>query len=161
MDSPHNWTERPLGEITEHILTELHGQLREKIESLLSHLRKLTAEPDGAEALVKNAAVLTTLATLRADLEHHIVKEELLLFPWLRGRSPESAGEQVNAMLEEHRLIVGWLDELDRLTDAYTPPPGASASLTQAWKGLAELDAALRDRIRLENEVLFVRALVR
>jgi len=62
-------------------------------------------------------------------------------------------------MEHEHENAGRALDEIRRLTAAFTPPPHACATYRGLYEGLRELEHDLHLHIHLENNILFPRAL--
>jgi regulator of cell morphogenesis and NO signaling len=108
---------------------------------------------------------------LRAELELHIHKEEVILFPFLEqyGRA-ETAGKPlppapfgsianpIAVMEREHESAGNGLGELRQLTNDYTYPAYACSTVRALFDGLKALEADLHVHIHLENNILFPRA---
>lgn len=153
------WDEVPIGRLIDHLLTHYHEPLKEDLPRLEAMARKVAhvhgAKDEHLEAL------LALVLELRADLEPHLMKEEQILFPWIRrGEGPTPEGP-VAVMLSEHDDVARMLEELRRLTGDFRVPAGACATWTALWRGLEAFDRELREHVALENNVLFPRALAR
>jgi regulator of cell morphogenesis and NO signaling len=151
-------------EIVERYHASLHQALPE-IAKALGHALAIAPSPE----LDQFGAAFADLATL---IRAHLAKEENLLFPALDALSgAERAGgarppspfatllHPIRVLEAEHLRIEQALDQLQEL--ALTVPEPAAR--TQAWRralhDLEHLDRGLRDHHRMENEVLFPRAL--
>ena len=169
-----DWTEAPLDELIDHIVTRYHGRLREELPRLAAMADKVLAahgekHPEVLPALVR------TFNGLRDELELHTEKEERVLFPWIEhlekragDGSPRraaaatpaaSVGAPIAMMESEHDEAAGGLAEMRRLTGGYRLPEDACATFRGLYHGLAELEDDLHRHIHLENNVLFPRAL--
>lgn len=162
-----DWTEAPLAELIDHIVTRYHGRLREELPRLGSMADRVLAvhgerHPDLLPPLVR------TFDRLREDLELHIEKEERVLFPWIeRLENPRgdgsatlpSVGAPIAMMETEHDEAAGALAEIRRLTGGYRLPEDACSTFRGLYHGLAELEEELHRHIHLENHVLFPRTL--
>jgi regulator of cell morphogenesis and NO signaling len=104
---------------------------------------------------------------LEGELYPHMMKEEMVLFPWIKGleagtgpvRAPCASVEQpIRVMMQEHQLAGDDLATLRRLTRGYRPPAGACATYCTLLDGLAKLEADLHLHIHKENNILFPRA---
>jgi regulator of cell morphogenesis and NO signaling len=108
-----------------------------------------------------------TFRPMRAGLEGHPMKEEMVLFPLIR--QLESSGvdrafhcgsvrHPVRAMVMEHDSAGEALARLRELTGGYTPPNDACNTFRAFYAELAELERDLHRHIHLENNILFPRA---
>ena len=104
------------------------------------------------------------VAELRSDLEPHLRKEELVLFPAIEALASEgrrefpfgSIGNPVRMMQLEHDRAGALLAELRRATNDYTAPPDdACSSYRSLFERLAALEADTHQHVHLENNVLF------
>ncbi len=91
------------------------------------------------------------------EMEVHMKKEELVLFPAIRRGAGPGIGEPIAAMRADHDVHDRELAEIRRLTHDLTPPERACTSWTTLYAGLAEFVDDLTEHIRLENDVLFPR----
>jgi len=159
------WSERPLGELADHIVAVHHGYLRRELPRLTIHLDKIAAvHGPGNPALVE---VRDVFAGLREELESHLLKEEQVLFPMIKqldtaSRQPDfhcgSVRFPIQVMEHEHDDAGAALVRLRALTVGYTPPAEACNTYRAALAGLAELEADLHRHIHKENNILFPRA---
>jgi len=62
-------------------------------------------------------------------------------------------------MIVEHGLAEGRVAEIRDLTAGFEPPAWACAGYMALYAGLREFAADLRQHVRLENDVLFPRAI--
>jgi len=160
-----DWSSAPLEGLIDHIVGAHHVYLRQA----LPRLTALTAEAvKHSEALIQLQSVLLDL---RGELESHMWKEEMVLFPLVRtllaaektGVKPPpahcgSVNNPIRVMEHEHAAATAALDEMRRLTGDYAIPGGASESHSALLGGLLELEADLKTHIHLENDILFPRA---
>lgn len=164
-----DWATQPLERLVGHILTAYHAPLREE----LPRLQRMAEQVVGAHG-ERYPAVLPRLvevfAGLKRELESHMAKEEIVLFPNViafeqarREGWPADAAAALAApiavMRREHDDAGDLLGELRRLTGDYTPPDDGCPTFQALYRGLAELERALQVHIHLENNILFPRAL--
>jgi regulator of cell morphogenesis and NO signaling len=103
-----------------------------------------------------------TLAGLSAELEQHMRKEEMILFPFVERGGPAPFGSVANpirVMEHEHDSAGQALAEMRRVTDGFTLPEGACNTFRALYAGLEELERDLHMHIHLENNILFPKAL--
>ena len=154
-----DWSQRPLAELIDHILTRYHTPLRAE----LPRLRDMAAKVERVHADKSTCprGLAEHLGRVIDAVEDHLKKEERVLFPLIAAGQGPAAGMPVMVMEREH---VEHADDLRRtraLTGDLTPPPEACATWRALYLGLAQLERELMDHIHLENNVLFPRALER
>ena len=103
--------------------------------------------------------VLQVFLALKDELEHHMMKEERILFPMINNDQGAMGAAPISVMRHEHESAGAALIRLRELTDDYTVPEAACASWAALWQGLEALERDLHQHIHLENNILFPRAL--
>ena len=109
---------------------------------------------------------------LVAELNSHFVKEEKVVFPFIKAlvkakvsgdfealNSQPSLTEPIKMMELEHETAGDILDNIRHLTNNYKVPSGACNSFQFLYKKIKELDEDLQQHIHLENNLLFPKAL--
>jgi regulator of cell morphogenesis and NO signaling len=96
-------------------------------------------------------------SALKDELEMHMRKEEMILFPAIR-RSDGWIDQPIAVMEHEHDSAGHALAELRRITAGFRPPEHACATYRALYAGLEALEKDLHLHIHLENNVLFPRA---
>lgn len=138
--------------LTRHIETRYHQRHREQLPELAALSAKVetvhAADPDAP------AGLATLLKKLIGELEVHMKKEELILFPAIR-RGGADVSAPIAAMRADHDDHAGEIAEIQRLTGGLTLPEGACRTWTTLYAGLETFVADLNEHIRLENDVLF------
>lgn len=166
-----DWTGAKLRDLIEHILRTHHDYLKRELPRLserMATVRRVYAEryPD----LVNPLASL--LAALRDELEMHLRKEEMILFPFVqRAEAAADAGQPptpppfgsfanpIAVMEDEHESAGRALAGMRELTNGYLAPADACNTFRALYAGLEELERDLHMHIHLENNVLFPRAM--
>lgn len=152
------WEERSTDELIDHILEAFHEPLREDLVRLEAMARKVH-RVHGAKDQAMFDALLETYMGLKAELDSHLMKEEQILFPRIRQGLGNMCGPPIKVMHMEHDDADAALRRLRELTNDYRVPPAACATWRGLWEGLERFDRELREHIRLENDILFPRAL--
>ncbi|MFN7995965.1 MAG: iron-sulfur cluster repair di-iron protein [Bryobacteraceae bacterium] len=159
-----------LSELIDHIVARHHGYLKSELPRLSGLLEKVT-RAHGA----KHGDTLIPLArifgALRSELESHLMKEEMVLFPIIRrleeaneaGRNAGpfhcgSVQNPIRVMEHEHDSAGNALEEMRGLTANYMLPADGCNTYRALFTGLQELEADLHQHIHLENNILFPRA---
>jgi regulator of cell morphogenesis and NO signaling len=160
----------PLAELIRFVLEKYHASLREELPRLGEMSAKvLRVHGDKHPDLLP--ALDATFRGLRGEIEDHMPKEELVLFPYIE-RLEATAGESaslpspsfgtiqtpIGVMEHEHETVAQALARLRELTSGYMPPQGACNTFRGLYAGLAELERELKEHIHLENNVIFPRA---
>lgn len=159
-----------LGRLMQHIVRVHHQRVRQELPRLAEMASKVAAKRnDLAPELAKVSALIEKL---RAEMYAHIQKEEQVLFPFIAQMDQESsvaypAGHAcfrsilhpIFMMEQEHESVDHLAAEIDRLTNHFETPAWACATHTALFSGLREFEADLRQHVRLENDVLFPRAI--
>jgi regulator of cell morphogenesis and NO signaling len=116
-------------------------------------------------------ALATTLGALAEELQSHMVKEEMILFPAVkeleaakqekrapRSRFPLGALHMpMSVMEQEHEAAGELLKRLRSLSSEYQLPDWACNTFRGLYSGLEDLEADLHVHIHLENNILFPR----
>lgn len=89
---------------------------------------------------------------LKAELEQHLVKEEVWLFP-----NPANQTALIDELRAEHEKAGALLRDLRRETFDYSVPEDGCSTYALAVQSLAELETDLFRHIHLENNQLFQR----
>lgn len=152
-------SELPIEALVDHIERTHHAFTRREI----SRLRPLLGEVLGVHGQRHEelAGIAQTFAHLVDEVEPHMLKEEMILFPAIRAATSGSFDVEppIRVMLIEHEEVMELLKELRERAKDFTVPADASASYRELFEGLEALEKDLIEHIELEDEALFPRAL--
>lgn len=165
-----NWTAEPLADLIAHIRDTHHAYTRAAIERLQPLFDKVCAAH--GENHPELPEMRTVFANLAQELTMHLMKEEMMLFPYIE-RLEEAAIEKLPAppapfgsvqnpvamMMREHDGAGDALAHMHAASRGYAVPAEACASYRALYQTLAELEADLHRHIHLENNILFPRAI--
>jgi regulator of cell morphogenesis and NO signaling len=159
---PAPWTAMGPVELADHLEATHHRYLDAELPRLGELAAKVrTVHGERHPELIE---VDATFQVLRAELEPHLRKEELVLFPMIRQLAASdgpvsfhcgSLRNPISVMLTEHDLAGDLLARLRELTDGYTAPADACGSYRALYDGLAELEADTHLHVHKENNTLF------
>ena len=109
---------------------------------------------------------------VNAELTTHMVKEEKVLFPYIKALVAAQTSAQpleathfgtvqnpINMMEMEHEMVGKAMEEIRELTQNYLLPADGCASYSLLYKMLDEFEDDLHLHIHLENNILFPKAL--
>jgi regulator of cell morphogenesis and NO signaling len=132
-----------------HILERYHDVHRADLPDLVA-----VADVLAARGVVPELA--GHLATMHAEIEAHLFKEEMRLFPMIEQGGGSLVGHLVDDMASEHeshRAAIARLGELVAQLPSAEPDP-AVATLRS---GIGKLVADLHEHMRIEDDILFAR----
>lgn len=159
----------PLPRLIDFIVSTHHAYVRSAMPSIARHLAKLT-EVHGARhpELARVAAYFDQIV---GDLGQHMMKEEQVLFPYVRGlaESGESCGRMqspfgtvanpIRMMEREHQEVGDAMRIIRELTRGYTAPEDGCTTYAIGMAELQQFERDLHRHVHLENNVLFPAAL--
>jgi regulator of cell morphogenesis and NO signaling len=159
-----------LADLIAHILAAHHGYVKHEVPRIKQLLLKVVAVHCAGHPEL--AAVQQTFHALADELLAHMMKEEVVLFPYIEKleqaaeagtRAPRapfgSIRNPVRMMELEHESAGGALEQLRALTSAYTPPENACFSYKTLYAALKDFEDDLHQHVHLENNLLFPRAI--
>ena len=164
-----DWQVEPLASLIEHIQRTHHRYTREEIARLGPLFEKVCSvhgrnHPELLE-------VREIFQGLTQELNTHLMKEEMILFPYILkmqtavaengpiARAPfVSVQNPVSMMEHEHDLAGKALRAMNETTNGYSAPADACISYQKLYTALAVFEADLHQHIHLENNILFPRA---
>ncbi len=101
---------------------------------------------------------------LRGEIEQHLVKEEILLFPYYHQQKQVNEPKQTNQMKDviselrqEHENAGAALKSMRQITNDYLLPDDACTTFELLYNKLQALEEDLFQHIHLENNILFNR----
>lgn len=139
--------------LTRHIEARYHARHREQLPGLVRLAEMVEDLHCDDEGVPKGLADL--LARMLGEMEVHMKKEELILFPAIRRGGGPGLQDPIAAMRADHDNHERELDQIRRLTHDMTVPERACTSWATLYADLAKFSEDLTEHIRLENDVLF------
>jgi len=138
-----------------HIAAGYQQVHRKVLPELVELARKVErVHHDVPEAPIGLADALERIA-LALDL--HMQEEEKVLFTAMRQGIGSAMVHPISVMRAEHEGYATELDGIAEIAHGFVAPEGACGSWRRLYAGVADLDATLREQIRLEDKVLFPR----
>jgi regulator of cell morphogenesis and NO signaling len=164
-DDRDDWAAAPMAALADDIVDTHHHPLRRELPRLVGHAYQV-AWVHG-ERHPKLYELCAVLAALKEELELHMVKEEMFLFPMIKRLEQEAEvsdfhgggiNNPIRAMEHEHDDAGAALARLRTLTGGYVPPDDACPTYRALLTGLADLEADMLRHVHKENNILFPRA---
>jgi regulator of cell morphogenesis and NO signaling len=166
-----DWNTAPLGELADHIVNRHHEYLRRELPALAARVEKVyrVYNERYGETLTGLPQVYSAL---REELEMHIRKEEMILFPAIASFEAAvnsgsmlpntpfgSVAHPIRMMEAEHDSAGDALAQIREITGNYSVPEYACVTYKAMIAGLQDLEQDLHLHIHLENNILFPRAI--
>ena len=138
-----------------HIIERYHDTHRRELPDLVALARKVETvhgtDPNAPHGLAE------ALQSIAGQLELHMKKEELVLFPAMERGRCEAANGPIASMRHDHDEQEEALARVAAITHGFRLPSGACSSWRRLYSGTRKLLDDLEEHIQLENEVLFPR----
>lgn len=157
-------------ELTRVIVRRHHAYVRAQIPVIGAHLAKLVSVHGGRHPELRSIA--GHFEQVADELQMHMVKEEEILFPYIRALAaaeeqeavapPNMFGTVMNPirMMEaEHQSAGNELEAVRALTSNFAVPADGCATYRVCFQELEAFDRDLRMHIHLENNILFPKAM--
>jgi regulator of cell morphogenesis and NO signaling len=164
-----DWQIQPLAALIAHIQNTHHKYTREELARLQPLFEKVCAvhgknHPELLE-------IQESFRNLAQELSAHMMKEEMILFPYIStiegvvarsetiARPPfGSIRKPVSMMEHEHNSAGNTLRAMRQASNGYSAPADSCVSYKTLYTALAMFEADLHQHIHLENNILFPRA---
>jgi regulator of cell morphogenesis and NO signaling len=168
-EKEQNWDAKPLAALIAHIQNTHHKFTREEIARLGPLFKKVcTVHGTNHPELLQCYEAFQGLAQ---ELGTHLMKEEMVLFPYIVRMEAAAAGHEslalapfgsvqnpVAMMEHEHDSAGNALRAMRQASNGYSAPTDSCISYQTLYQALAAFEADLHQHIHLENNVLFPRA---
>ncbi|MFA7231005.1 MAG: iron-sulfur cluster repair di-iron protein [Victivallaceae bacterium] len=166
-DANRDWNNASLGDLIDHIIVKHHNFTKEqllRLDGLLARVQKA----HGAHHADMLSSLRRLYDALRFELDPHLLKEEQILFPAIKGIDDFMSGtgerpvihcgsiaNPIQQMEYEHNSAGTTLADMRQTTDNYRLPSDACQTFAALYDGLKALEADLHEHIHLENNILF------
>ena len=158
-----DWKTAPLRDLIAHIVTRHHAYLKSELPRIADLFAKVLRAHGEREPRLAEASEVFDV--LKEELDAHLMKEEMILFPAIvRIEAGSNTGvacsiEHPIARMEyEHESAGRALAQMRHLTLDYQIPDEACNTYRALFAALIELEGDLHQHIHLENNILFPRA---
>ena len=166
-----DWTAAPLREMIDHIVNTHHSYLKRELPAISVRLEKVyrVYNERYGETL---PGLPEVFASLRSEMEMHLRKEEMVLFPAIAAyQAAVNSGaplpqtpfgpmaNPIGMMEAEHESAGAALARIREITQDFHVPEYGCVTYRALMSGLKELEQDLHMHVHLENNVLFPRAM--
>ena len=142
-------------ELTEHIVARYHEVHRRQVPELIMLSRRVEQVHAGKPGVP--AGLADILQHALGELEVHMRKEELILFPAMRRQGAGPLDGPIAQMREDHVDHGALLERMAELTGDFTVPEGGCDTWRALCAGAVQFRDDLIDHIHIENNILFPR----
>lgn len=140
-------------ELTLYIETCYHERHREQLPPLAEMAEKVETVHFGDDDVPEGLSDI--LRSMIGEMEVHMKKEELILFPAIRKGGGPGIEHPIAVMRADHDNHATEVAEIRRLAANLTVPPGACGTWHALYAGLEEFVTDIEEHMRLENDLLF------
>lgn len=141
-------------ELIDRIITTHHAYLKETLPELSKLIFKLLGVH--GESHPELYDVHRVFGALKNELESHLVKEEVKLFPAMLRRDDDLV-ELISTLEAEHDGAGDALHELTEITDHFKVPSDGCKTYALTYEMLKELVSDMYLHVHTENNILFKR----
>lgn len=166
-DAATDWSKVSFTVLADHILDTHHAFTKSqlmRIDALLAKVQHAHRASHGAML----DALRSAFDPLKAELDDHLMKEEQILFPAIKGIDGFMSGRNsrpavhcgsvaypIQQMEHEHDSAGDALVTMRKATGNYRLPDDGCQTFQALYEALAALEADLHEHIHLENNILF------
>jgi regulator of cell morphogenesis and NO signaling len=156
--------------LADYIVNVHHKYVRNMIPVISEHADKVKSKHGQNHPELINVADNFTI--VYKDLKQHMMKEEHLLFPYIKylvnvqknSASPEAPffgtiKNPIQMMEAEHESAGNLLADIEKLTNYYAPPADTCNTFKVFYQELKEFELDLHKHVHLENNILFRRSI--
>jgi regulator of cell morphogenesis and NO signaling len=159
-----DWEKESYSELIDHVVNTHHAYLNTELPIISEFVTKIL-RVHGLNH-TELSRVHRLFHQLKAEMEHHSIKEEMDAFPLIKDYEKEPKeeklpllGQVITALENEHDGAGDILKEIRQITNDFELPEDACTTYRLTFQKLEELESDLFQHIHLENNILFPRVL--
>lgn len=164
------FSQMPLDELVDHIVTKHHAYVREAMPAILAHTQKVASVHGAYHPEV--IAIAEHFVAVADEMQSHMMKEEHILFPYIKTLAHAqhtrtaiqpppfgSVQHPIRMMEAEHQSAGDAMYKIRSLSSAYVPPAEACTTYRVSYLELQQFELDLHNHVHLENNILFPKAI--
>jgi regulator of cell morphogenesis and NO signaling len=157
-------------QLADYIVRVHHAFVRKESGSITAYLQKVVPKHGQRNPELKK--IEEAFVTLREEMDAHMRKEELVLFPRIKEIEKLIAEKAdpfrlhisyvqapIDIMEQEHDHAGAIMHEIALISNSYTPPQDACSTYRVLFASLKAFESDLHQHVHLENNILFPKAL--
>jgi len=142
-------------QLIDFILRRFHERHRAQFHELIDLATRVEEFHGDHELCPRGLAMY--LSIMRQELEQHMYKEEMILFPMIRTGQGYMAAAPISVMRAEHEEHAQAIRGLEERVNHLQLPEDACRTWRSLYRGIEELISDLHTHMEIENDVLFAR----
>jgi regulator of cell morphogenesis and NO signaling len=155
-------------QLVDYIVLKHHVYVKHAMPVIDQHLERVATKHGDRFPYMQE--VFHLFATLKQEMDRHMQKEEMILFPRIKevekavqensDRTVLNAGyidQPIHMMEAEHEEAGSLMAQIRQLTNDYTPPADACTTFRISLAELKAFEEDLHQHVHLENYILFPR----
>jgi len=155
-----------LAQLADYIVQTHHAYVKNEMPQIYAYLQKVSSKH--GERHLELYKIFQIFAAVKEEMEDHMKKEELILFPRIKELQKltdnENAPLQLNisylqspitVMEQEHDHAGNLLNDIRIFSNNYTPPRDACTTYRLCFTALKAFELDLHQHVHLENNILF------
>jgi regulator of cell morphogenesis and NO signaling len=154
-----------LTELVEYIVSTHHAYTKRELPQIFAYLQKVSSKH--GERHNELYSIFECFARLKEEMEMHMRKEELILFPKIAELETINQSNElsmniqapISVMEDEHEEAGNLLEKIRLYSNNYTPPEDACTTYRLSFAALQALEKDLHQHVHLENNILFPKAI--
>jgi regulator of cell morphogenesis and NO signaling len=160
-----NFDKLSLTQLSDYIIGTHHVYVKQELPQIFAYLQRVASKHGSRHP--EMLKVFDLFTEVKDELEQHMQKEEMILFPRIKELEHSGTGHQPEAYLQapiavmehEHDKAGRLLEEIRILTADYNPPADACTTYRLSFAALKAFEMDLHQHVHLENNILFPKAL--
>jgi regulator of cell morphogenesis and NO signaling len=159
-----------LTQLADYIVQTHHAYVKNEMPQIQAYLEKVSSKH--GERHPELYKIFQTFSAVKEEMEGHMKKEELILFPRIKELQKLADNENANLQLnitylqspitvmeQEHDHAGSLLNDIRILSNDYIPPQDACTTYRLSFAALKAFELDLHHHVHLENNLLFPRAI--
>ena len=157
-------------QLSDYVVQTHHAYVKNEMPQIDAYLQRVSAKHGDSHPELHK--IFQTFTAVKEEMEGHMKKEELILFPRIKEleklANNETANMQLNigylqspitVMEQEHDHAGNLLNDIRILSSNYTTPENACTTYRLCFAALKAFELDLHQHVHLENNILFPKAI--
>jgi regulator of cell morphogenesis and NO signaling len=165
-----NFDQLSLTQLADHIVVTHHDYVKKELPQIMAYLQRVASKHGSRHP--EMFKVFELFAAVKEEMESHMQKEELILFPRIKAIEKMTVNKDprmqlnlaylqypITIMEQEHDHAGSLLSEIRISTNEYTPPQDACTTYRLSFAALKAFEIDLHQHVHLENNILFPKSI--
>lgn len=157
-----DWKQASYHQLIDHVVSKHHAYLNQVLPELSTFVTKVYRVHGQKRSEL--STVFSLFHKLKAELEHHLIQEEVAIFPLIKRYEQAHAKPilaeivtSINELESEHEAAGDLLKQIREATNDFKLPEDACKTYQLTYLKLEELESDIFTHVHLENNILFPR----